>query len=638
MKEQCPKCGNWVDGKIIDTLARKATRKAVRKGGAIATGAAIGSVIPGVGTLIGGAIGFAADVLMDDTMNDVAKSVEQSIFDETDYEFKCPKCGHQWVHDISSNSKYTCCFCLGSREDLSISKYEFASALTEAKLVVKISEAFKYYDTMPVNIQVYMDEQEVEHAKSILQSKQIPFELDGNYVDIQQNNTNQNTECTQEEKEQRKFLKCLNDYFDNETEIIADIESAKSFVEVVDKLSSSVKNEVVKSEFLYLNSLCCLFYSKQHKEDNSLYELGNSYIHSALNLLADEEYRLVDLLYQSLLFDNNKADIVANQKLISSQCPIIRDIENSLLNTEYWEAVYNDIRYDSLLSSCIELENEEKYEESLQCWELINQLSNDYYQFISAYSLFSYFYYGNDQIEINEILAFKYANQALSIYDFSDSFDSNKSAHQNWLECLSEIGCMYKDGNGTRQDYQKAWEYLSKAAQLGGYSYAFVDLAEIYEEGLGMPKNLNKAIELYRKAADIDNNEIALNKIKELCEKSTGDDSVISKEQNATDAELEYLEMLKDCLEEDGEISTRERRLLERLRMKLNISSVRAEELERQLLVCQLTDEEQEYLEEYKACRQTGEISSKERRLLEKLRIMLNISEERCKILESQIS
>ena len=32
MKEQCPKCGNWVEGKKVATFARKMTRGAVKKG------------------------------------------------------------------------------------------------------------------------------------------------------------------------------------------------------------------------------------------------------------------------------------------------------------------------------------------------------------------------------------------------------------------------------------------------------------------------------------------------------------------------------------------------------------------------------------------------------------------------------
>ena len=98
----------------------------------------------------------------------------------------------------------------------------------------------------------------------------------------------------------------------------------------------------------------------------------------------------------------------------------------------------------------------------------------------------------------------------------------------------------------------------------------------------------------------------------------------------------EYLEEVKMCLEEDNEISPRERRLLDRLRIKLNISEERAKELEESLKSPQLTKDEQEYLEEYKLCmEEDGEISSKERRLLDRLRDKLGISVERAKELEN---
>ncbi len=104
---------------------------------------------------------------------------------------------------------------------------------------------------------------------------------------------------------------------------------------------------------------------------------------------------------------------------------------------------------------------------------------------------------------------------------------------------------------------------------------------------------------------------------------------------NFSEGEQEYLEEVKMCLEEDDEISPRERRLLDRLRTKLNISEERAKELEESLKTPQLTEEEQEYLEEYKLClEEDGEISSKERRLLDRLRDKLGISVERAKELE----
>ena len=105
--------------------------------------------------------------------------------------------------------------------------------------------------------------------------------------------------------------------------------------------------------------------------------------------------------------------------------------------------------------------------------------------------------------------------------------------------------------------------------------------------------------------------------------------------QSLTEEEVEYLNELKACLEEDGEISSKERRLLNRLRERLGINEERAEELEASLLEPELTEEEKEYLDEYKACIEEGELSPKEIRLLNRLRMSLGISEERAKELET---
>lgn len=101
-----------------------------------------------------------------------------------------------------------------------------------------------------------------------------------------------------------------------------------------------------------------------------------------------------------------------------------------------------------------------------------------------------------------------------------------------------------------------------------------------------------------------------------------------------TEAEQEYLDMVKECLE-DGEIGNRERKLLDKIRVKNGISEERAKELESTLTVPQLTDDEKEYLEAYKDACEDGKVSDKQRRLLEKLRVMYGISEERAKLLEN---
>lgn len=94
--------------------------------------------------------------------------------------------------------------------------------------------------------------------------------------------------------------------------------------------------------------------------------------------------------------------------------------------------------------------------------------------------------------------------------------------------------------------------------------------------------------------------------------------------------EQEYLEELKGFLEDDTEITPRERKMLERRRQFLNISKERAAELEASLKP-QLTEEEQEYLDLYREYAEKGEITEKERRRLDKFAIALGLEEQRIK-------
>ncbi len=105
-----------------------------------------------------------------------------------------------------------------------------------------------------------------------------------------------------------------------------------------------------------------------------------------------------------------------------------------------------------------------------------------------------------------------------------------------------------------------------------------------------------------------------------------------------TSNELEYIEAVKTCLTEDATISPSERRLLDRLRSQLGISEPRAKGLE-DSLAPQFTDDEKDYLEEYKVCLEEsdGQLSVSERRLLDRLRTKLGIAEDRAKELENLI-
>ena len=112
-------------------------------------------------------------------------------------------------------------------------------------------------------------------------------------------------------------------------------------------------------------------------------------------------------------------------------------------------------------------------------------------------------------------------------------------------------------------------------------------------------------------------------------------DTVCSKQIiGYTEKEQEFLDNLKEFLEDDAEITPRERKILNRIREKLGISEERGKELEESLKP-KLTEDEQEYLEMYSDYLKSGEISEKERRRLDKFAAALGIDDNRKKELEN---
>lgn len=101
-----------------------------------------------------------------------------------------------------------------------------------------------------------------------------------------------------------------------------------------------------------------------------------------------------------------------------------------------------------------------------------------------------------------------------------------------------------------------------------------------------------------------------------------------------TDEEEKYKEEVLFCLEEGGVISDEERSFLERKRKKLGVSEDRAKEIENVCLDELMTAEEREYIEELQAAMIDGVIPDNVRRLLDRLRKSLDITETRAKELE----
>ena len=103
-----------------------------------------------------------------------------------------------------------------------------------------------------------------------------------------------------------------------------------------------------------------------------------------------------------------------------------------------------------------------------------------------------------------------------------------------------------------------------------------------------------------------------------------------------SESELAYKEEVEFCLEDESEISAHSRKFLERKRQNLGLSETRAQEIEDMVKasLVSFTDEEKEYMEALDDVIEDGVIPDNVRRLLERERKSLGISEERAKELE----
>lgn len=129
-----------------------------------------------------------------------------------------------------------------------------------------------------------------------------------------------------------------------------------------------------------------------------------------------------------------------------------------------------------------------------------------------------------------------------------------------------------------------------------------------------------KPMNEYIEVVAIDNVEVV--EIAEACDESL------------TPNEEKYKEEVLFCLEDDGEISSEERIMLERKRIRFGITEERALAIEK-MCAPSLTEAEQEYVDIYKELCADGEITERKRRLLNRERESLGISEQRCVELEA---
>lgn len=122
--------------------------------------------------------------------------------------------------------------------------------------------------------------------------------------------------------------------------------------------------------------------------------------------------------------------------------------------------------------------------------------------------------------------------------------------------------------------------------------------------------------------------------LKTLTDVQETEATVISSQKNSSvhsleEAKTKYLEEIRFCLNDDGEIDEKERKMLDQIRIKLGIDESIAKELEMTAQISQYTMEEQKYCDTVREYLADGMLTDKDLRLLARLADNLDISEKK---------
>lgn len=670
MNEKCPSCGNYVEGKKKATIARKMTRGAVKKGATMATGAAIGSIIPGIGTAVGAAVGFIAS----EFLNDAADEMYDAAVDEIEFDFICPKCGRMWTRKINSNqqnqsnapkrnsnnnsnrnsSSHSNTYTqpatprYDNTDWQKIFNKEFDSYLeTSDKILSSKDDVLQY---------VYDLEYKFSACKNDVIYSEFQFLRAFACLQYSLNNVGEKSLISHG----RNFISIAIRYLEDEEyqlvsllfEILAIDTKNGNAPTKIKKLQQrcpnipAMENTLFKTEYwqnvyeeaCYNKLLDVAVYNEEQNKEGAVIDALQR-----ISELADIGYKLFAyrFLYEKFLeidpaksFDYaRKATALTNfEKEYNSEIPMHKNWLDCLniLGYCYGEGFGTEIDYDkafALFQKCAKLGLPIGMANLAECYELGHGVGKDIKTALEWYKKAADAGVESAKEKLKEfegITISSYPEGTLSKEDFYMDIEDVFEVTDRGVVITGQVkaGCI---NAGERIILINKQNNYYKVCQIAGIEMfrKLIDSCE-YGDNVGI---LLKGIE--------NKDEITQGTFVQYYNDNVAVENSPSLTESVTANEQEYLEELKACLEEDNEISPKERRLLERLREKLGITPGRAKELEDSLKVPQLTDAEKEYLDEYKAClEEDSEITAKERRLLNRIRESLGISEERANEIE----
>lgn len=583
---RCPKCGSLVQATYDNSskdlsFGEKCIKKSIKKSvcevvnPGAAIGAAIGSVIPGVGTFAGSVVGG----VINDIAFDIVYGKAKETLSSNNCMYQCPKCGHIWTDND---------------------------------------------DMMDVIDEGYEDNS---------------YEKDDFDVEAY------------EKEEKRKYEKRENYFWNNIDEIAFSSENVRAFVEQYYSKGGSCYKDEITSKHYVLNALACLFYLNDHKSDKGISLLGKDCIKIAKNTGDghDKELMMIEVMFAICCINPQSGDIVALQKSIAKKAPKRQTLNSSrFLKPEYLYRMYEAYRFQSLHDTRGALLDKENYKDAFSIFEMMQDLENPDYKLVGYGYMADAYLYGKG-VEVSYEKSCYYSQKCIDQKSFDTPYQDTLYIDV-WATELANMADRSMYGRGRSVDYAYAFKCAKKSADLNNV-IGFFNLGEIYENGFGVQKDYYQAINWYNKVLDSDDDsakEYAQEKINAIrsniaLEPQSSDTSKSNPQSNTSliraNNDEDYLEEVKACLEDGGSITASERRLLNKLRERLGISIEHAEELEASLASIQLTPEEKEYLEEYKACLEDGgTITSGERRLLNRMSSSYGISNERVKEIEASVN
>lgn len=451
--------------------------------------------------------------------------------------------------------------------------------------------------------------------------------------------------------ESQAFIEEWNRFFETENSILSSANALNNYLEKIETIiRDNVREPVVVSEYRYLQAFACSEYLYYCDAGNTSYsKYGEEAIDLAIQNFYDDEYRVLKLVLHSYNMDFGSSDILAVQKYYDRDCPNIQGLQNTFVNTDYLEQVYNFSRYSSLYSTALKLDEKTLYKQALEALKMMLDLDTPLAYITASTHLYFCHLIEKDYASFwDENEAFRYAKQGAdyAVEFMKSNYDPEDQLCKKWMTLVRETASMFQCGIGVEVNLPEAERYLMIGVGHDDEECKKL-LKELYDptvkqvcENDVAKENEQTYLEELKACMEDGNISDRERRLMDKLRTKLGISEERAKELEKTllgsnsDAEKEYLETYKDCLSEDGEISPKERRLLDKLREKLGISEARAKAIEASLSTASLSNEEQEYLESYKEASVDGTISEKERKLLEKLRIMYGISENRAKELE----